>query len=250
MPGLYTEADYENSVVELFKNMGYTYVYGPDIERDFRSPLYDDVLVESLHRINKGLPEDAITDALYKLKNSYGDFIISTKAALLGWSAGAHLALMYTYTRSNTAIPIKLAVSEAGPVDMYDDYADNNYTIDPELAYPLELMTGIPCSSVYFRNALYDLSPALQVTSSLPADINTIIAYGNYELHNGIPWDQVITKNQATNLGSALTSLGKPVSLVELTGINHLGVLGYLPGHTSSAYYTAFTCAVSSFMAL
>jgi hypothetical protein len=24
MPGLYTEADYENSVVELFKNMGYT----------------------------------------------------------------------------------------------------------------------------------------------------------------------------------------------------------------------------------
>ena len=69
MPGLYTEADYENSVVELFKNMGYTYVYGPDIERDFKSPLYDDVLVDSLHRINKGLTEDAITDALYKLKN-------------------------------------------------------------------------------------------------------------------------------------------------------------------------------------
>ena len=46
MPGLYTEADYENSVVELFKNMGYTYVYGPDIERDFKSPLYDDVLVD------------------------------------------------------------------------------------------------------------------------------------------------------------------------------------------------------------
>ena len=67
MAGLYTEADYENSVVELFKNMGYTYVYGPDIERDFKSPLYDDVLVESLHRINKGLPEDAITDALYMM---------------------------------------------------------------------------------------------------------------------------------------------------------------------------------------
>ena len=35
MPGLYTEADYENSVIELFRNdLGYEYAYGPDIERD------------------------------------------------------------------------------------------------------------------------------------------------------------------------------------------------------------------------
>ena len=28
----YTEADYENSVIELFKNdLGYEYAYGPDI---------------------------------------------------------------------------------------------------------------------------------------------------------------------------------------------------------------------------
>ena len=37
----YTEADYENSVIELFRNdLGYEYAYGPDIERDFHSPLY------------------------------------------------------------------------------------------------------------------------------------------------------------------------------------------------------------------
>lgn len=36
MPGLYTEADYENSVIELFRNdLEYEYAYGPDIERDF-----------------------------------------------------------------------------------------------------------------------------------------------------------------------------------------------------------------------
>ena len=30
MPGLYTEADYENSVIELFRNeLGYEYAYGP-----------------------------------------------------------------------------------------------------------------------------------------------------------------------------------------------------------------------------
>ncbi len=68
MPG-FIEADYENSLIELFQNMGYQYTYGPDIERDYRSPLYDAVLVEYLHRINATLPEPAIEDALYKLRN-------------------------------------------------------------------------------------------------------------------------------------------------------------------------------------
>ena len=70
MPGLYTESDYENSIIELFQNnLGYEYAYGPDIERDFYNPLYEEVLIDSLHRLNKGLPDDAIQDAIFKLKN-------------------------------------------------------------------------------------------------------------------------------------------------------------------------------------
>ena len=42
MSGFYTEADYEKSVIELFQNMDYRYVYAPDLERDFRSPLYEE----------------------------------------------------------------------------------------------------------------------------------------------------------------------------------------------------------------
>ena len=69
MPG-YTEADYENSIIELFQNdLGYEHIYGPDIERDFHSPLYEDVLLDALYRLNSGLPDDAIQDALFKLKN-------------------------------------------------------------------------------------------------------------------------------------------------------------------------------------
>lgn len=69
MPGLYTEADYENSVIELFRNdLGYDYAYGPDIERDFYCPLYEEVLIDSLYRLNRGLPDDAIQDAMFKLK--------------------------------------------------------------------------------------------------------------------------------------------------------------------------------------
>lgn len=66
----FTEANYENSIIELFRNdLGYEYVYGPDVERDFYSPLYEEILLDSLYRLNRGLPDDAIQDALFKLKN-------------------------------------------------------------------------------------------------------------------------------------------------------------------------------------
>ena len=69
MSTTYAEANYENSIIEVFEGMGYTHVYGPDVERDFRSPLYDAVLEDSLARLNPDLPADAIADSLFKLRN-------------------------------------------------------------------------------------------------------------------------------------------------------------------------------------
>lgn len=69
MTSFYTEADYENTIIELFQEMGYRHVYGPDIERDFSSPLYESELEEALNRLNPYMPEEAVADALYKLKN-------------------------------------------------------------------------------------------------------------------------------------------------------------------------------------
>ena len=70
MSGYFTESNYENAVLQLLnEDLGYTYVYGPDVERDYHSPLYEDVLLPSLQRINKNLPMDALTEAIYKLKN-------------------------------------------------------------------------------------------------------------------------------------------------------------------------------------
>ena len=70
MAGYYTESNYENAVLQLLnEGLGYTYVYGPDVDRDYHSPLYEDVLLPALQRVNKGLPLDAINEAIYKLKN-------------------------------------------------------------------------------------------------------------------------------------------------------------------------------------
>ncbi len=65
----YTEANYENAVIDLLQGLGYTHIYGPSIERDYYSPVYDDVLLSALVRINPALPSDAINEAVYKLKN-------------------------------------------------------------------------------------------------------------------------------------------------------------------------------------
>lgn len=77
MPNFYTEADYEKSIIELFTNdLEYEYAYGPDINRDFYSPLYEEVLNASIERINNRLPYDAIQAALIKVKEfDNGDIV-------------------------------------------------------------------------------------------------------------------------------------------------------------------------------
>lgn len=86
MSGIYTEADYENSVIELFRNdLGYEYAYGPDIERDFHSPLNEEVLEDSLYRLNRDLPSDAIQDAMFKLKNFENGELVQKNAVFMDY---------------------------------------------------------------------------------------------------------------------------------------------------------------------
>lgn len=65
----FDEAKFENSIIELFRNMNYKYVYGPDVERDFRSPFYEPELESSLSRINISHSYSAIQEAIRKLRN-------------------------------------------------------------------------------------------------------------------------------------------------------------------------------------
>ena len=86
MLNFFREEDYEKSLIELFQNdLEYEYVYGPDIERDFYSPFYEDVLIESLYRINHGTTNDAIQDALFKLKNFENGELVQKNAIFMDY---------------------------------------------------------------------------------------------------------------------------------------------------------------------
>jgi type I restriction enzyme R subunit len=69
----FTEERFENAVLEVFRDtLGYAYAYGPDVVRDYSEPLYIDELLPALQRINPKLPEAAINEAVYKLRNFEG----------------------------------------------------------------------------------------------------------------------------------------------------------------------------------
>ena len=85
MPG-FIEANYENSLIELFQNMGYQYSYGPNVEpRNYNSPLYDEILEESIRKLNKKLPEEAIGEALYKLRNFENGTLIQKNTVFMDY---------------------------------------------------------------------------------------------------------------------------------------------------------------------
>lgn len=65
----YTESNYENAIIQQMRALGYAYVYGPEVERDYGDPLYSDILDASIRRVNPDVSEAAITEALYKLRN-------------------------------------------------------------------------------------------------------------------------------------------------------------------------------------
>ena len=91
----YTESSYENAIIQLFEEMGYTHAYGPDVVRDYKvpyyadeltaAPYYADELTAALYRLNPSLPDDAISDALFKLTNYENGELVQKNAVFMDY---------------------------------------------------------------------------------------------------------------------------------------------------------------------
>ena len=86
MPGIFTESTFEQAIIELFENMGYTHVYAPDFNRtDYTRPLLDDRLGDSLRRVNRGLPGAAIDEAVGKLNDLDSGSLLQKNRVFTDW---------------------------------------------------------------------------------------------------------------------------------------------------------------------
>lgn len=82
---LFTEDTFEKAVISLFEGMGYEHIYAPDLERDYSRPLMDSVLQDSLARINKGLPLEAIQEAILKLNSFDSGTLVQKNRIFTGY---------------------------------------------------------------------------------------------------------------------------------------------------------------------
>ena len=82
---LFTEDTFEQAVVSLFEGMGYEHIYAPDLERDYTRPLMDSVLQDCLVRINKGLPFEAIHEAILKLNTFDSGTLVQKNRIFTGY---------------------------------------------------------------------------------------------------------------------------------------------------------------------
>ena len=65
---------------------------------------------------------DDIKSAVQFLYDNSDDYKIDTsKIVMYGYSAGAHLAELYSYKVTNSPIPVKLCVGRAGPADFWNE---------------------------------------------------------------------------------------------------------------------------------
>ena len=121
MSVLYTESQYENAVLQLFREqLGYTYLYGPDVERDYHSPLYEDALLPCLRRVNPALPPEALNEAVYKLKNFESGTLLQKNMVFMDYLQNGVPVKYFTDGEERSALVYLID---------YQDPAGNDFTI-------------------------------------------------------------------------------------------------------------------------
>ena len=86
MSDVFNEAVFENALVQYFVDeLGYTHVFGPDVDRDYKDVLYEDDLRSSLERINPGVSREAIDAAIFSLKNRLSGSLIQRNEVFTGY---------------------------------------------------------------------------------------------------------------------------------------------------------------------
>lgn len=151
---------------------------------------------------------DDIDLALQKIKSTALEQGINIdKVMLMGYSAGAHMSLLYAYSRADSA-PIKpvAAVSNSGPTDFTDEkFYINNALGDAEtISLLFSWAGGVPFAYAdrakpEVKSALNEVSPIAYVNAN---SVPTIINHGDS--------DTIVPYSNAVSLDKKLTACGVP----------------------------------------
>ena len=117
----FTEAHFENAILELFRErLGYDYVYGPEVERDYTDPLHAEQMRASLQELNPLLPAEALEEALVRIRTFEGGSLVQRNEQFTDWMQNG-VEVNYFDGKEQRAARIKL-------ID-YDTPLRNRFTV-------------------------------------------------------------------------------------------------------------------------
>lgn len=166
----FTEANFENAIVELLHDdLGYAYVYGPEVERDYTQPVYLDLLRSSLAKVNLHLPEAAIDEAIMKMTTFEGGSLVQKNAVFHDYLQNG-IDINYFDGKETTSTNVKL-------ID-YDSPLRNSFVVANQ--WTVEECSVKRADVVVFINGL----PLVVIELKSPSRENTDVSEAYRQLRN------------------------------------------------------------------
>lgn len=140
----FTEDSYEQALIALFRDeLGYDYIYGPNIERDYRQPCYVDALAPAIRRLNPSLPTEAIDEAIRSILFATDTTLIqSNETFMQHMQNGLEVSFMHNGEERTELVQL---------ID-YTDHSNNSFHIANQ--WRVEGHDVIRCDMVVFVNGL------------------------------------------------------------------------------------------------
>ncbi len=172
----FTEAHFENAILELFREqLGYDYVYGPEVEREYSEPLYIEQLRASLQELNPLLPAEAIEEAMVRIRTFEGGSLVQRNEQFTDWMQNG-VEVNYFDGKEQCAARVKL-------ID-YDTPLRNRFTVANQ--WTVEERSVRRADIIVFVNGL----PLVVVELKSPSREETNVSEAYAQLRNymqGIP---------------------------------------------------------------
>ena len=179
MMSFITEEDIENISIEWFKEIGYSFVHGPDLAHNGKSPEREDfrkvILIErlrtALKKLNPEVPSATIESAVLQLTNRNIPGLLSSNRQFHQWMT---TGLPITYMDGDQKIGIRLKIIG------FDDPASNDWLVVNQLEVVGSKRTRIPDVVVYINGlpiAVIELKNPTDEKADIWAAFNQLQTY-------------------------------------------------------------------------
>ena len=166
----FTEAHFENAILELMRDtLGYDYIYGPSVEREYTEPLHIDLVQQSLYAINPTLPTEAVEEAIAKIRTIESGSLVQRNEQFTDYLQNG-VEVNYFDGKEQRATRVKL-------ID-YDTPLRNNFTVANQ--WSVEERSVRRADIIIFVNGL----PLVVVELKSPSRENTDVSEAYAQLRN------------------------------------------------------------------